>query len=162
MKNNNTKILAVDPGYGRIGFAVLEKNIKGTTLLFSECIETDQSLTFDERLEIVISCLKNHIKKYSPKSVVLEKIFFSKNKKTALQVSEVRGACIYAIKESGAALFEYHPGEIKKAITGNGNATKKDIIKMAPLLVQIEKKDKMLDDEYDAIAIGLAHLATIS
>lgn len=160
MKKNNTKILSIDPGYGRMGFAILEKNASKINLLFSECVETDTNLTFNERLKVVISSLENHIEKYKPSSIALEKLFFAKNKKTAMQVAEVRGACIYTAQNAGVEIFEYHPNEIKKAITGNGNSNKQDIIRMLPNLLYIEKNIPMLDDEYDAISIGITHITS--
>lgn len=152
------KILAIDPGFDRIGFAVIEKKDK-LELLFSECLVTDRSKEFSERLSDVITNTEKLIKKYKPSEVILEKIFFVKNKKTAMQVAEVRGALMYIISKNNLICKEYTPLQIKTTVTNNGRATKSDMKKMIPHLIKVDIREDMLDDEIDAIAIGLTHLA---
>ena len=154
------KVLAIDPGYGRIGFAVVEKVDRKTNLLFSECFETEKEVAFENRLMQIGDQIRSIIQAYQPNCAAIERLFFSKNKKTALQTAEVRGVCIYTTKEYGLAIAEYTPNQVKNAITGNSNATKKDIIRMVPRLITLNEK-KQHDDEYDAIAIGITHLVAI-
>ena len=155
------KVLAIDPGYGRIGFAVLEKKDRKTNLLFSECFETEKEMMFENRLKQIGDRIQSVIQVYQPNCAAIERLFFSKNKKTALQTAEVRGVCIYTTKECGLVISEYTPNQVKNAVTGNSNATKKDIINMVPRLIPLSEK-KRHDDEYDAIAIGIAHLVTVA
>jgi crossover junction endodeoxyribonuclease RuvC len=97
------KVLAIDPGYGRCGVAVLEKNSGGKEiLLYSECIETSATLSFPERLHAVISECERVMQKEKPDSVVLEKLFFATNQKTAMQVAEVRGALNFLLQHKTA------------------------------------------------------------
>lgn len=153
------KVLAIDPGYGRIGFAVLEKRDSWNKLIFSECFETDKNTEFEKRLSLIGDRLQKIIHLHSPSCAAIEKLFFSKNKKTALHTAEVRGVCMYAAKSLGIEIFEYTPNQVKNAVTGNSNATKKDIIRMVPRLITIDGEKKH-DDEYDAIAIGITHIAS--
>lgn len=153
------KVLAIDPGYGRIGFAILTKENMQHTLLFSECFETDKGMEFEKRLEHVGNRLREIIQTYNPNCATIERLFFSKNKKTALRTAEVRGVCMYIAKSSGIEITEYTPNQVKNAITGNSNATKKDIIRMVPRLIPLHNSKKH-DDEYDAIAIGITHLVS--
>ena len=154
------KVLAIDPGYGRIGFAVAKKENKQVELIFSECFETPKNTPFEKKLLLVGERQREHIEKHKPDTVVIEQLFFAKNKKTALQTAEVRGVCIYVAKKESTEIVEYTPNQIKSAVTGNGNASKEDIARMIPLLIKLSKKEKRIDDEYDAIAIAITHLET--
>ena len=154
------KVLAIDPGYGRIGFAVVAKKMEKANLLFSECFETRKEEAFEDRLKQIGGRIGEIIRTHQPNCAAIERLFFSKNKKTALQTAEVRGVCIYTTKEHGLEVSEYTPNQVKNAITGNSNATKKDIIRMVPQLIALDEK-KRHDDEYDAIAIAIAHIVTV-
>jgi crossover junction endodeoxyribonuclease RuvC len=121
-----------------------------------------------DRLFEIGQALAVVIKKYRPDAVAIEALYFAKNTKTAMSVAEARGVIQYIIRECGLFVFEYHPNAIKLAITGFGAATKEDIAFMIPKLVTFtdepnSKKDssglKKLDDELDAIAVAVTHLA---
>jgi crossover junction endodeoxyribonuclease RuvC len=152
------KVLGIDPGYGRCGVAVLEKNPNKHLLLYSTCIETSAKDTFAERLAQVISICEQTIDEFRPDCIAIEKLFFTNNAKTAMHVAEVRGALINMTSRAGLMLAEYTPAQIKNASTGSGRADKKQITKMLHMLVDIQKEIKH-DDEYDAIAVGITHLA---
>lgn len=151
-------IIAIDPGYDRFGIAVLKKEQNGkSTLLFSDCMQTNSKDEFIMRLHEVVSYLKKQITTFKPDFLAIETLFFSTNQKTALRVAEVRGAVLYVAKESGLKIMEIHPLQIKQAVTGDGKSDKSQMIKMVTLLTGLKKKAK--DDEYDAIAVGLSFLA---
>lgn len=157
------KIVSIDPGYDRMGIAVIEKNSLGKeVLLYSDCITTNKEQPFTERLFFVVRALIETIESFSPTELAIEKLFFKNNQKTGMQVSRVIGALEFAALERGLELFEYTPLEIKTAVTGSGKSTKQQVMKMVPLIISCPKitaGEKMLDDEYDAIAVGLSHLA---
>lgn len=90
--------------------------------------------------------------------MAMEELFFTNNAKTALRVAEVRGMLIYLAAKHKIPLVEYNPLAIKIAITGYGRATKPQVLKMVEKLIKIPQKT-ILDDEYDAIALGLTALA---
>ena len=160
------KVLGIDPGYGRCGVAVVEKKDGPSTsfgvnkeiLLYSDCIETSAKDDFAARLKKVADECVRLIKTYAPDCVAMEKLYITKNQKTAMRVAEVRGALINAASGAGLAVFEYTPGEVKSAAAGSGSADKTQVAKMLHALVKIEKEIRR-DDEYDAIAIAVAHLA---
>jgi crossover junction endodeoxyribonuclease RuvC len=154
------KIIAIDPGYERLGVAILEK-IAGQKeiLLFSECLQTDKKLTHADRLFQIKSSLEKIIDKHKPTHLATEQLFFSKNVKTALLVAEARGTILSTAKSKGLEVAEFTPNAIKVAVTGYGKSDKKTIINFLPKLIKIEKKIKH-DDEFDAIAIGLTFFAT--
>ena len=154
------RVLSIDPGFGRCGFAVMEKgSLNKYVILFSECFETDTETNFSERLEVVGKKLEVMIKKYNPDIVAIEKIFFQKNKKTAMDVSQVIGALSYIAESAEIPVKNYTPNEVKSSITGNGNANKKQVEFMVKQMVDIDPNKKMIDDEYDAIAVGITCLS---
>ncbi len=153
------KILSIDPGYERLGVAIIEKERGGKEkILFSETFKTSVKENFIDRMFILGQHLEKVIKDFNPRVLSIEKLFFNTNQKTATNVSEVRGVIIYIALSNGMEVFEYTPLQIKTAITGYGRADKKQIIFMTKQLVEI-KNDIKYDDEWDAIAVGLTYLA---
>ena len=135
------KVLAIDPGYGRCGVAVVEKNGGGKEiLLYSACIETSAKSDFPERLAAVAGECARLMAQHSPDCVALERLYISKNQKTAMHVAEVRGALMGAASSAGLKVFEYTPGEVKSAAAGWGGADKKAVASMLHALMKIEKE----------------------
>jgi crossover junction endodeoxyribonuclease RuvC len=155
------KVLAIDPGYGRCGMAVVEKSGGGKeALLYSDCVVTSSTTDFPARLATVAAECERIIKNFSPECMALEKLYFQKNQKTAMRVAEVRGALLQVAAEHGLPVVEYTPGEVKVAAAGFGGADKQAVAKMLHALMKIDKAIKH-DDEYDAIAIGVTHLVRL-
>ena len=163
----NMRVLAFDPGYERLGVAVLEKENGKEVLLYSACVRTSAALEFPERLKKLGEETEVLIKKWKPDAVALEEIFFEKNAKTAMQVAEVRGALIYIAVSHGIKIYSYTPGEVKVAVTGYGGSDKRAIAAMVPKLLRLYSNPdakvgaRKLDDELDAIAVGITCLASI-
>lgn len=151
---NKNIILGIDPGYGRVGIAIIEKTNKGEKLIHSECFETDKKLPHSQRLLLIGEKIKEIIKKYKPNKVALETLLWSKNVKTAMQVAEARGVILLEAARAKIFICEYNPNQIKLAVTGYGKSDKKQIINMVEKLLKLKNK-KRLDDEYDAIATAL-------
>src|SRR3989339_137290 len=153
------RIISIDPGYERLGIAVLEKERgQKETLLFSECFKTSAKLPHNGRLALIGDRIKEIIKKYKPEALATEKLFFSGNQKTAMLVAEARGVILYSGSSLGLEVFEYTPNEVKIAITGYGRSEKRQMIDMVKKLIVVNSKTNS-DDEFDAIAIGLTHFA---
>lgn len=157
------RIVSLDPGYDRLGIAVIEKDPQGKeVLLFSTCHTTEKTESFENRLFSAVRAFREIVEAYSPEECAIEKLFFQNNQKTAMFVSRVIGALTYVSLEKNVPVFEYTPLQIKTAVTGNGKSSKLEMMKMIPLIIpsaKIKKKEKMLDDEFDAIAVGITHLA---
>lgn len=154
------RILGIDPGYERLGVAILEKNKgdKKESVIFSECFKTSAELEFPERLYLIGEKVKKVIKKYKPNVLSIETLFLTTNHKTVMHVAEVRGVILYEAKCAGLKIFEASPPQIKIATTGYGASNKAQIMKMVKILVNIDNSKKS-DDELDAIAIALTAFA---
>lgn len=160
MQNKNLEtVLAIDPGFDRVGVAVLCRENSKEKLLYSACILTDKKEAYADRLLTVGSGIKKAIKDFNPESLAIEKLFFNQNTKSALKVAEARGVIIYEAVSEGLSIYEYSPQEIKIATTGYGKASKNDVERMVLKLISIDKPPKF-DDEMDAIAVGITHLAS--
>lgn len=154
------RVLAFDPGFERLGVAVVERVGNKETLVHSDCIRTPKTLSFAERLKILGASAEKLIEDYIPTAVALEDVYFAKNEKTAMKIAEVRGMLMYITVKNGLSLYQYTPAEVKVAITGYGKGDKSAIAAMVPRLVTLPAK-KRLDDELDAIAVGLTCLASV-
>ena len=170
------KILGIDPGFERLGIAVLEKNTgdKRENVIFSECFKTSAKLEFADRLKLIGEQVQVVIKKYKPEVLAIETLFLTTNQKTVMHVAEARGVVIYESIKAGLKIFEASPPQIKIATTGYGKADKEQVMRMVKMLVntrpterhqsfgRVDKKES--DDELDAVAIaltGFAHLSTV-
>ena len=150
------RILAVDPGYEKIGIAILEKTGGKEILLFSECFKTSRQNPPNERLLALGKEAERIIKKFKPSAIAIEKLFFADNQKTAMLVSEARGVIIYEASRAGLLVREFTPLQTKLAVTGYGRSDKDQMKFMVEKLISVGKKITE-DDEYDAIAIGLTY-----
>jgi crossover junction endodeoxyribonuclease RuvC len=159
LKNHKklSRVLAIDPGFDRLGVAILEAG----KLLHSECIVTKPKEAREKRLLAIGERLREIIKKFEPSALAIETLFFNQNVTTAIGVAEARGVVLYEAGAAGLKVFEYSPQAVKIAVTGYGKADKLQIESMVRKLVSVpSKKLKMLDDELDAIALGITCIAT--
>ena len=154
------RILSIDPGYERLGIAIVEKEgNQKEVLTYSDCFKTSAKLNFIERLKLVGDELTRVINDFEPQAFAIEKLYFNTNQKTATNVSEVRGALIFIALSNNLTVYESTPLQIKTAITGDGRSDKSRMMWMVPKLINIDKEIKH-DDEYDAIAVGLTCFAS--
>ncbi len=151
------RIIAIDPGYERLGIAVLEKSTR-EELIFSECFKTSASLPFTKRLLLLGEEVRRVIDEHGPSALAIENLFIATNQKTAMRVAETRGMILYIAEQEGLSVYEYTPLEIKTATTGYGKATKDQVIKMVQKIVP-QAATLTQDDEMDAVAVGITHFA---
>ena len=153
----NMRVISVDPGYDRLGIAVMEYH-HDEHLIHSECVLTNKEESLNQRLFSVGTHFKKLLETYQPDTLAIETLFFNKNQKTALGVSAARGIIIFLAQTHNCQVYEFGPQEIKIAVTGYGKSDKASVIAMVQRLVPATPK-KALDDEYDAIAVGITCLA---
>lgn len=145
--------LGIDPGTRRMGYGLVAKNGRETTLVDAGIIKIDSKDDLGALLEIKKGVSELVIKN-KPALVAVEKLFFSKNQKTALQVAEARGVALASCLESGAKILELSPNEVKMGLTGYGSADKKAVLKMVRLILK-EPQLEVIDDASDALALAI-------
>ena len=152
------RVISVDPGYDRLGVAVLEYIDGKEKLIHSSCIQTNKSQTLLERLQDMGEQFSTLLETFSPDTLGIETLFFNTNQKTAIGVAQARGIIIYLAQATGCVVYEFGPQEVKVAVTGYGKSDKYAVIDMVLRLMPDAPK-KAFDDEYDAIAVGITCLA---
>jgi crossover junction endodeoxyribonuclease RuvC len=157
--NKVRRVLGIDPGFDRLGLAVLEGDPSKPTLLWSACIEPSKG-EMSSRLAEVSAAIFSAIALYNPHALALETLFFSTNKKTAMAVAQARGAILAIAGAQKVRVIEFSPQQVKLAVTGYGAADKRAVANMIPRLVTLPSK-KRRDDELDAIAVAIAGLSTL-
>lgn len=153
------RVLAIDPGYDRVGIALLERTKGKEVLLHSQCFITKRHAAFEERLLSIGQEIERVLDIYKPDMLALEKLYFNTNQKTAMGVSEVRGMLLYIGAKAQMQILELTPLQVKQGVTGNGRSNKAQVIAMVERLLRL-RKHKRLDDEYDAIALALTALTS--
>ena len=150
------RILGIDPGYGIIGFGLVECNRNQFQLLRCGAITTPAGMDFSARLEIIYEDMKQLLEVAKPDVVAIEELFFGQNVTTGIGVAQARGVVLLAIRQAGLEVTAYKPMQVKQALVGYGNATKHQMQDMTKRLLHLQAMPKP-DDAADAIAIALCH-----
>ena len=154
-----TRILGIDPGFGRVGFGIIDCVGDTYTAVAYGCIETSTKRTFVERLEDISDELIQIIRKYKPQCAGVEELFFYKNVTTAIKVAQARGVILLTLRKARLQVHEYTPLQVKQSITGYGRADKTQLETMVKMLLKLKKKITP-DDAADALAIALTCAAS--
>ncbi|GBD34119.1 Crossover junction endodeoxyribonuclease RuvC [bacterium HR34] len=147
-------ILGIDPGVERTGYGVIKVSKKTLKCVDYGCIFTDKSLNIPQRILELSKSLSKIIKKYKPKVAGVENIFFFKNLKTAVKVSEARGAILLTLAKNNIEMLEFTPLQVKMALIGYGRADKGQIQKMVKEILKLKEIPKP-DDAADAMAVAI-------
>ena len=151
------KILGIDPGIATTGYGLIENKGSNLCLVDYGCILTAPKIPVAERLNKIFNELSRLIKKQKPDEVAIEELFFAKNVKTAMMVSQARGVIVLSCMRSGMkTINEYTPLEVKMALVGYGRAEKHQVQKMVTTLLSLKEMPKP-DDAADALAIAVCH-----
>jgi crossover junction endodeoxyribonuclease RuvC len=148
-------ILGIDPGYGRLGWGLID----GEKVVAYGCFETSKNLAEAKRLAQLFKDLTKLLKKYRPKAVSVEDLFFFKNQTTAIKVAEARGIILLAAEKLNIPTFSYSPLQVKMAVTGYGRAEKSQVQQMTKSILKLDAIPRP-DDAADALAIALTHSFT--
>jgi crossover junction endodeoxyribonuclease RuvC len=147
--------LGIDPGTRRVGYGIVCTNTADTAITMTAAgLLEIKSVDDPGALVEIKNGMDALIKKYKPDVIAIEKLFFSKNQKTAIAVAEARGVILLAAHASRVSLREYTPNEVKLGVTGYGSADKKAVLKMVRLI--LNKPDlEVIDDASDALALAI-------
>jgi crossover junction endodeoxyribonuclease RuvC len=149
-------ILGIDPGTASTGYGLIKKGRKIECLDYS-VIKTSPRLNPGERLKIINNQLSRVIKEYSPNVLAIENVFFYRNLKTAIPVSQAKGSILLTAAKKKIPVFELSPLEVKLTITGNGRADKKEVQARIKDLLKLQETPRP-DDAADALAIALTYI----
>ncbi|MBI2052889.1 MAG: crossover junction endodeoxyribonuclease RuvC [Candidatus Ryanbacteria bacterium] len=147
-------ILGLDPGIERLGWGLVECERGKYSYIDCGCIKTPRGKSQSERLSLLSRALVKLIKDAKPDRAHIEKLFFAKNKKTALGVAEARGAILKTLFDAHLAVREFTPLEVKMSLTGNGRAEKRQVAWMVRNILKIREKISS-DDALDALALSI-------
>ena len=150
------RILGIDPGYGIVGFGVLDYENSQYKVVDYGVIETPKEESIPVRLAMIYDAIKELTETYKPDEVAVEELFYFKNQTTVIPVAEARGIILLAGIHSCGEIFEYTPLQIKQALTGNGRAEKAQVQYMVKAILGLEKIPKP-DDAADALAVAITH-----
>lgn len=150
-------ILGIDPGIERTGYGVLEiesPKKRAIKKIYWGCIETHKKDGHSVRLLKIHQAVIKLIKEYKPDYIGIEKLFFFKNVKTALSVSEARGVILVAIAQNNIPIIEFTPLQVKQTLTNYGRADKKQVQTLVKMTLHLKEMPKP-DDAADGLAIAL-------
>ena len=151
------RVIGIDPGYGRVGWGVVEGERHGLVSRAWGCIETAKESPIPDRILEVWRVLNRLLDEWSPDTMALETLYFSKNVTTAMQVAEVRGVIRLAAARRSLSVAEYAPNQIKQAVTGSGRADKRQVQEMVRRVLALDELPRP-DDAADALACAVCHI----
>lgn len=149
-------ILGIDPGTLIMGYGLLLVENKQISLLHMGVLKLNAKLDAYERLEKIHQQVTELIVEYKPECFAIEAPFFGKNVQSMLKLGRAQGVAIAAAMQAGLTVNEYSPKKVKQSITGNGNASKEQVMKMMQRLLNITEEPKYFDAT-DALSVALCH-----
>lgn len=156
-------IIGIDPGVANVGYGVVRvKTMNSRAKSNLKCIDygvikTKPSSVMPERLKIINNELNKIIKKYQPRVLAVENIYFFKNLKTAMPVSQAKGVILLTAAKKNIPVYEFTPMQVKMMVTGSGKADKKEVQKKIKSFFGLKELPKP-DDAADALAIALTYV----
>jgi len=152
------RVLGIDPGSKTTGYGVLEEKENNFQVLTCGIIKARANQPLPQKLNEIRLGISFILDRYSPEEVAIENPFYARNIKTALTLGQVQGAILVAVASHGCPLYEYSPREIKKAVTGYGQAEKAQVMAMVKALFHLQEIE-LAPDASDALAVALCHLS---
>ena len=149
-------IIGIDPGSRFCGYGLLE--IEGRKIIAAGCdvINVLKGKDLLERLELLYNAINDILKECEPDIAVVESIFYHKQIRSVFTLGQARGVILLALAQKNIPLVEYSPREVKKAVVGNGNASKQQVRYMVNKILNLHNKP-VQDDAYDALGLALCH-----
>lgn len=147
-------IMGIDPGYAIVGFGIVDYKNNKFDLLSYGAITTEAKTDFSDRLVRIYEGIDSLIKKYRPDAIAIERLYFTTNQKTAIDVAQARGVILLAARQNLINVSEYTPLQVKGAVVGYGKAEKKQVMEMTRVMLGLKDYPKP-DDAADALAIAI-------
>jgi crossover junction endodeoxyribonuclease RuvC len=150
-------VLGVDPGLSRCGYGVVSRDRTGLSVSSAGVITTPPTDPLASRLASLFAELRRLIAEARPGVVVVERVLFQANARTAMAVGQASGVALVAAAEAGCPVVQYSPNEVKQAVTGYGSATKEQVQRMVQSILQLAERPRP-PDVADALALAICHL----
>jgi crossover junction endodeoxyribonuclease RuvC len=154
---NPVRVLGIDPGTAITGYAIVEELDGRLDLITLGVITTPAKTPLPSRLQEIYRSLDELIKQHEPDRAAVEELFFSRNARTAMSVGHARGVTLLALAHAELPIAEYTPMQIKQAVTGYGNAGKRQVQEMVRMLLDLSEVPRP-DDAADAAAVAICYL----
>lgn len=156
MKPSSTIILGIDPGTVLMGYGIIRVTGNRLELLDMDTLRPGKVDDPYKKLQLIYNTVSGLIIKYKPQVFAIEAPFFGKNVQSMLKLGRAQGVCIAAAMRHGLEVTEYSPKKVKQSVTGNGNATKEQVLKMLQHLLQFTEDPRHLDAS-DALGVAVCH-----
>lgn len=157
MRNNKSiRILGIDPGYAIVGFGILDYNGFSFTPIEYGAVTTEAHTNFAERLKAIHEDIEYIFDKFKPDCMAIERLYFTTNQKTAIDVAQARGIVLLSAAKRNVPIAEYTPLQVKMSVTGYGKAEKHQVMEMTRQLLKLAHIPRP-DDAADALAIAICH-----
>lgn len=151
-------VIGIDPGIAITGYGVVREDEQGNLAVVAYgVIRTPAGQSLPSRLVALQQELLELLHFHRPESGAVEKLFFQRNVRTAMNVGQARGVALLALAQAGVGVDEYTPVEVKQAVTGYGGADKQQVQSMVRVLLDLESIPQP-DDAADALAVAICHL----
>ncbi|MCR4644994.1 MAG: crossover junction endodeoxyribonuclease RuvC [Oscillospiraceae bacterium] len=150
------RILGIDPGYAIVGFGVVEYAGAAFKAIEYGAFLTEAHTPFTGRLVSIEEDMQEVLRRFQPDCMAIERLYFTTNQKTAIDVAQARGVLILAAAKKGIPIFEYTPLQVKQAVAGYGKAEKHQVMDMTRRILKLAQIPKP-DDAADALAIAICH-----
>lgn len=154
------RILGIDPGYAIVGFGIVDYDGFNFSPVEYGAILTEANTPFPQRLKAIHTDMEFIFEKFSPDCMAIEKLFFTTNQKTAIDVAQARGISVLSAAMRDLPIAEYTPLQVKSAVVGYGKAEKQQVMEMTRQLLNLAQIPRP-DDAADALAIAICHGHTI-
>jgi crossover junction endodeoxyribonuclease RuvC len=152
-----SSVLGVDPGVARCGLAVVGRRGRTSDLRFATTVITPADADESVRFRLIAEAARAAIADHRPAAVAVERVAWSRNQVSALQVARATGVIILVAAEAGLPVAEYAPNEVKQAVTGVGNADKAQVQRALRRLHGLRDVPAQADAA-DAVAVAVTHL----
>lgn len=150
------RILGIDPGYAIVGFGVVSYHGADFVPLEYGAITTEAGARFASRLSAIYEDLDYLLNRFRPDCMAIERLYFTSNKKTVIDVAQARGVIVLCAEQHGIPLYEYTPLQVKQAVVGYGKAEKRQVMDMTKRILKLAQIPKP-DDAADALALAICH-----
>jgi len=152
-------VLGIDPGLSRCGYGVVRKYGSDLAATAGGVVTTDPDLPIHERLRFLYTELRALVAETRPDAVVVERVFFQTNVRTAMATGQAGGVALLVAAEAGCEVAQYSANEVKQAVVGFGGATKDQVQRMVAALVGLDEPPKP-PDVADALALAVCHVTS--